>query len=291
MAPWCTVVVPLFNGEAYLDELISSLIKSANELINLLFIDDASSDGSAKIVLASRLPRMQLIRNEHNLGLYATINKALNYVKTDYVSLVFQDDVIEDTYFEQMRQLAATYVHASFLWSAITIIDETSRECSKGLDTGRVEVISPGVHAWRDAMRRGTFWTISGSVSKTARLRHHGFRAELPHCADYDFLLRAIREDIFLYLEQPLVKIRNHAGQTSAGNLAKSLDLVERISIYRKHKSRFGNDFDLRLRLSTCGQQTRHAARRALGQAGRGDFRQACSTLMLLPSIIRSALP
>jgi glycosyltransferase involved in cell wall biosynthesis len=291
MAPWCTVMVPVFNGERYLEELVSSIIKSANEQINLMFIDDASGDQSIRIVSASRLPRMQLIRNEHNLGLYATINKALGYVDTDYVSLLFQDDVIEDTYLEQMKQLASTHVHASFLWPAITIIDDANTERSKGLDTGRVEVISPGVRAWRYAIKRGTFWTISGSVSKTERLRHHGFRVDLPHCADYDFLLRAIREDTFLYFERPLVKIREHAGQASATNLAKSVDFLERISIYREHKSRFRKDFDLLLRLSKCLQEMRHVTRRALGQAGRGSFRQACSTLALLPSIISSILP
>jgi glycosyltransferase involved in cell wall biosynthesis len=290
MAPWCTVVVPLFNGKRYLDELISSMIRSADETLNYLFIDDASSDESVEIVLASQLPGLQLIRNEQNIGLYATINKALNKIKTDYVSLLFQDDVVENIYFEQMKQLAETYVHASFLWSEITIIDEASRECSKGLDTGRVEVIPPGVDAWRDAVRRGTFWTISGSVSKTARLRHYGFRPDLPHCGDYDLLLRAIREDSFVYFERPLINIRVHPGQAGAKNSGRSVDFVERLAIYRDHKSRFGSDFDLSLRLETCRRELWHAGRRALGQAGRGDFRQACSTLTLLPNILRSTL-
>jgi glycosyltransferase involved in cell wall biosynthesis len=284
-------VVPLFNGESYVDELISSLRKTANETLNLLFIDDASSDRSVEIILASRLPNMQLMRNEQNLGLYATINKALEWVETDYVSLLFQDDVIENNYFEKMKQLAATYVDASFLWSEMSIVDGAGRECFKGLDTGRVELILPGVQAWQDAVRRGTFWMISGSVSKTTRLRHYGFRADLPHCADYDFLLRALREDVFLYFESPLVRIRCHDGQASAGNLAKSLDFVERLSIYRDHRSRFRTDFNLLLRLSTCWRETRRATRRALGQAGRGSFRQGCSTLALLPSIIRVILP
>src|SRR5262249_6454523 len=159
---------PLFNGETYLGELISSLVKSANEELHLLFIDDASSDRSVELVLASRLPAMQLIRNKNNLGLYATLNKALDCVETEYVSLLFQDDAVEDTYFEEMKQLAATYGEANFLWAAITIMDHAGKECAKGQDTGRVEIIPPGVDAWRDAIRRGTFWTISGSMSKTA---------------------------------------------------------------------------------------------------------------------------
>jgi glycosyltransferase involved in cell wall biosynthesis len=290
MTPWCTVVVPLFNGENYLGELLSSITKSTYEAVNLLFIDDASTDRSVELVSSSRLSRVQLIRNEQNLGLYATLNKALDCVETDYVSLLFQDDVIEHTYFEKMRNLVNAYGCASFLWSAISAIDRAGSEYSRGSNTGRVEVIPPGVEAWRDAVRRGTFWIISGSMSKTERLRHYGFRTDLPHCADYDFLLRAIREDTFLYFESPLVKIRFHPGQASARNLAKSQDLVERNSIFRDQKSRFGNDFDLSLRIFTCQLQAKLTTRRAIGQAFRREFQQARSTLMIIPSIIHSTL-
>ncbi len=287
---WCTVVVPVFNGKKYLGELISSLRRSSDERYPYLFIDDASTDGSAEIVAASRLPGMRLLRNEHNLGLYATINKALDYVQTEYISLIFQDDVVEDNYFREMKNLAAAHPHASFLWAEITIIDHAGKTCNKGLDTRRIEVIPPGLDAWRAAVRRGTFWTISGSVSKKGRLRHHGFRADLPHCGDFDFLLRAIREDVFVYYERPLTKIRVHAGQASAGNLAKSVDFAERLAIYRDQKSRFTGDFDLSLRLATCRKEVGLIGRRALGQAGRGNFRQACSTLTLLHDVVRSIL-
>jgi glycosyltransferase involved in cell wall biosynthesis len=284
------VVVPVFNGEKYLNELIASLTKSSDEHCPYLFIDDASIDRSAEILSASPLPRMRLLRNERNLGLYATINKALDCVETEYICLIFQDDIVEESYFQQMKQLVAVHADASFLWAEITIIDHEGKQCAKALDTGRVEVIPPGVAAWRSAVKRGTFWTISGSLSKTARLRHYRFRPDLPHCADYDFLLRAIREDLFVYFERPLTKIRIHANQASARHLAKSVDFLERLAIYRDHKSRLRRDFDLSLRFATFRREIWHAGRRALGQAGRGNFHQACSTLKLLPNLVRSTL-
>jgi len=290
MNPWCTVLVPLFNGGKYLRQCISALSISLNSGCTCLVIDDASTDGTYETMLASGLPRMRLIRNDRNLGLYACINKGLDTVDTDYVSLIFQDDVVEAGYFWQMRRLISTHSAASFFWAAITVIDDAGDVLSEGLNTGRVEVISPGVEPWRSAVRRGTFWTISGSVSKTERLRHYGFRSDLPHCADYDFLLRAIREETFLYLEKSLTKIRAHDGQASAHNLAKSLDLLERAMIYSEQKRKFPGDFDLSLRLFTCRKEMLQASRRALGQVIRGDFRQAFSTAMLAPEIIRATL-
>lgn len=289
MNAWCTIVVPTYNGQRYLRELISSLLRSSTDGCRYLFIDDASTDHSIEIIMSSGLPRTQFLYNERNIGLYPTINKALNNVETDYISLVFQDDVIEDNYLAQMKHLTAAYPQASFLWSEITIIDETGKDRTVGLDTGRVEVIPPGVPAWRSGITRGTFWTISGSLSKTTRLRHYGFRTDLPHCADYDFLLRSIRKDTFLYIERPLVKIRTHSEQASARHLASALDLSEKMMIYLDQRIKYKNDFDLSLRLSTFLRQSRRAVRRALGQAIRGNLRQACSTLLLLPHMVHLA--
>ena len=98
-----------------------------------------------------------------------------------------------------MQEVSKRYSNVSFIWPAINIVDESGKHfLSKGLDTGREEVIDSGAKPWLSALRRGTFWTISGSVTKAESIRRLKFREELPHCADYEILLRALREERFL---------------------------------------------------------------------------------------------
>jgi len=268
--------------------MISSLLDAVDQQCNVLFIDDASVDETLEIISAVSLHGTRILRNYRNLGLFATLNIALQEVNTEYVSLVFQDNLIEREYFKQMRRLIEQNPEISFLWAGVTTIDEFGRTIEPGLDTGREELFLPGRQSWIAALQRGCLWTIGASISKAERLGRHGFRTELPQCGDYEFFLRAIREDTFLYLERPLVKLRLHSGNASFRYARRSIDLKDLIVIYREQRSRFEADFDPALLLSLRKLLAYHVTRRFVHQAIRGSLLQAVKTLALLPETMLS---
>jgi hypothetical protein len=111
---------------------------------------------------------------------------------------------------------------------------------------------------------------------------------DLPQCGDHEFLLRAIREDAFLYLERPLIKLRNHRGNASFRYARRSLDLKETIMVYREQRSRFEADFDPALLLTLRRHLAYYVTRRFVHQAIRGSLLQAIKTLALLPRTMLS---
>jgi glycosyltransferase involved in cell wall biosynthesis len=268
--------------------MISSLLNAVDQQCTVLFIDDASVDETLEIISAVSLHGKRILRNNRNLGLFATLNIALQEVSTEYVSLVFQDNLIEREYFKKMRRLVEQNPEISFLWAAVTTIDELGRTIEPGLDTGREELFLAGRQSWIAALQRGCLWTIGASISKAERLRHHGFRTDLPQCGDYEFFLRAIREDAFLYLERPLVKLRLHSGNASFRYARRSIDLKDLIVIYREQRSRFEADFDPALLLSLRRLLAYYVTRRFVHQAIRGSLLQAVKTLALLPETVLS---
>jgi glycosyltransferase involved in cell wall biosynthesis len=263
--------------------MISSLVDTIHQQCTVLFIDDASIDATLEIISAVSLPGTRMLRNDRNLGLFATLNNALQKVETEYVALLFQDNLIEMEYFEQMRRLVEENPAVKFFWTGVTTIDEFGRTIKPGLDTGREELFLPGRQSWIAALQRGCFWTIGASISKTERLRHYGFRQDLPQCGDHEFFLRAIREDAFLYLERPLVKLRLHGGNASFRYARRSLDLKDLIVVYSEQRSRFEGDFDPALLRSLRWHLAYYVTRRFVHQAIRGSLLQAVKTLALLP--------
>src|SRR5215831_11671704 len=187
MIPWCTIIIPTFNGARYLPALISSLLDAVDQQCTVLFIDDASVDETLEIISAVSIHGTRVLRNHRNLGLFATLNIALREVKTEYVSLVFQDNLIEREYFDQIQLLVEKNPKINFFWTGITAIDAFGRVIWHGLDTGREELFLPGRQSWIAALQRGCFWTIGASISKVERLRHYGFRTDLPQCGDHEF--------------------------------------------------------------------------------------------------------
>lgn len=281
--PWCTIVVPTFNGEPFVGDLIGSLAGQLSTDCDLIFLDDGSTDDTVSTIVRCGISPAKIISNKQNIGLYATLNLAARVVDSEYMSILFQDDWVMPNYIAQMQDVSKRYPSVSFLWPAINTVDGSGkRVLLQGLDTGREEIIEPGLEPWVSALKRGTFWTISGSVSKVDSIRRLRFREELPHCADYEILLRALRAERFLYLERTLVNIRVHCRQASTGNLGKSIDLRERIQVVGENLSRSSEDVGTLLRLWLLLRFLRLIALRAVGQFRRRQFVQSLRTAALM---------
>jgi glycosyltransferase involved in cell wall biosynthesis len=91
--PAVTVMMPVFNAEKYLYQSIDSILYQTFEDFELIIIDDGSSDKSAKIIDAFSDGRIKLIKNVKNLGLTASLNKAIKQAKGKYISRMDADDI------------------------------------------------------------------------------------------------------------------------------------------------------------------------------------------------------
>lgn len=245
-----TFVLPTFNAEEYIYECIKSIKNQYNRSWTLEIWDDCSTDNTLEILARLLDPRININVNTHNLGLYATLNKAIAKVQTTWTSFIFQDDVLDRNYLDTFLSLSMRYRGVDYFWAEINIIDHNSFITKKGLDTGRIELIKPSWNAWKNVMKQGTIWTISGSFNRTSSLRSSNFDENLPHCADWDFILSNLFHACFVYAEIPLVGIRIHELQQSSINLAVFKDLKERNQVILKQISAHGAERLLRLQLA-----------------------------------------
>jgi len=93
--PLVSVIVPVFNVETYLDECISSIRAQSYPNLEILLVEDCSTDGS--LLLLQRYlsdPRVQLLRHDRNRGLSAARNTGIEAATGEFVVFVDSDDVI-----------------------------------------------------------------------------------------------------------------------------------------------------------------------------------------------------
>jgi len=89
-----TVLTCVYNGLPYLRDAIESTLNQTYKDFEYLIIDDCSPDKNViKVIESYDDPRIRLIKNEENLGVSNTINKALSLIYTPYVIRLDQDDV------------------------------------------------------------------------------------------------------------------------------------------------------------------------------------------------------
>ena len=109
-----SVIMAMYNVEYYLDESIRSLLNqtlSFEENIQLILIDDGSSDNSIKVAqkYQEKFPNNILIFSKKNGGVASARNLGLKYASGDYLNFMDSDDIISTDTFEKVNNFFSKY--------------------------------------------------------------------------------------------------------------------------------------------------------------------------------------
>src|SRR5882724_6618778 len=112
--PSLTVVVPNYNHAKYLDQSLPSILKQSFQPLEVLVLDDASTDNSVEVIrrIAAQNPLVRLVQNEKNLGVMPNLNKGLELARGDYVFIGSADDLVLPGLFEASLRLLAQHPRA-----------------------------------------------------------------------------------------------------------------------------------------------------------------------------------
>ncbi|WP_184543773.1 glycosyltransferase family 2 protein [Mucilaginibacter sp. FT3.2] len=95
--PLVSIALCSYNGEKYVAEQLESIITQTYENLEIIVLDDCSTDSTPEIVRAyqARDPRVSLYRNEHNLGFNKNFERAVSLATGRFIAISDQDDVWE----------------------------------------------------------------------------------------------------------------------------------------------------------------------------------------------------
>lgn len=101
-----TVVIPIYNREAFLAEAVESVLNQDFQDFELLLIDDGSTDGSAQLAqdYARVDKRVQLLQQE-NAGVSAARNRGLQHAQGCYIYFLDSDDTLDSTFLSSSYQV------------------------------------------------------------------------------------------------------------------------------------------------------------------------------------------
>ena len=99
--PKVTVIVPAYNAEPYIEQCADSILHQTLNDMEIIFIDDGSTDGTGEIIdtLVKGRSNVRVI-HQQNKGLYKTREIGLAFATGDYVGWVDADDYVERNMFE-----------------------------------------------------------------------------------------------------------------------------------------------------------------------------------------------
>jgi glycosyltransferase involved in cell wall biosynthesis len=183
MNPLVSVIVPVFNGEAHLGKAIASIIEQAHRPIEILVVDDGSTDGSAAI--ARSFPEVTYL-HQPNAGVAAARNTGLRRARGELIAFLDQDDRwTPDKLSVQLSFLRAHHDTDFIFAHKLNVLEgEKPAWLASRLVGGAVPGLLPGTMLARSSAfhRVGYFDStfVNGSDSEwVARARDLGLKSEI----------------------------------------------------------------------------------------------------------------
>lgn len=97
----CSIIIPVYNGEKFIKKTIQSCLNQTVP-IEIVIINDASKDNSEEFIRSYVDMGVMYIKNDTNLGLMKSLNKAVKYTHSDYLLFLGHDDMIRANHVASM---------------------------------------------------------------------------------------------------------------------------------------------------------------------------------------------
>src|SRR5688572_14924881 len=122
--PAISVVLPVYNGGAYLQLSVESVLNQSFQNFELLIVDDCSGDNSPLYLDRLTDPRVKFFKNDQNRGLFFNLNFLIRESSSTLIKLWAQDDVMYPHCLERFVAFHLANPGIGFSYSGRDIIDE-----------------------------------------------------------------------------------------------------------------------------------------------------------------------
>jgi Glycosyltransferases involved in cell wall biogenesis len=226
------IVIPVHNGEPFLEAALSSVLSQSLPAEEILVVDDASTDRSAEICRSSRWEgRIRYEFNAHSTGFADAWNRTVSLAICGYVSILHQDDLLQPDFLKTMKGMIAAHPDAGHFFSACQYIDaegailpgagaiEGDVVRLRGRDYARSYLL--GVQSRRHIHRCPGLVTAKKIIMEQCL-----FRAEAGLIADDDFFYRVGRFTDAVGTSRILSAMRHHSASETTRTKGLSLTLA-----------------------------------------------------------------
>jgi len=222
-----SVVIPSFNRAQTILSAVNSVLIQTYKNIELLVIDDASSDNTKSVISGIHDNRLRYIRLEHNSGACAARNRGIQEAKGKYIAFNDSDDQWHMDKLE--KQL-------TFLQKTATDITVCKMACFDGNNNNFLhnfpESTKTGLVTYTSLLSFNLSSTQT-MFGKTACFKDVSFDPDMPRLQDWDIILRLAQKYTITYQNEILVNTFIQPDSIST-HPEKGVDAMERL--LEKHR-------------------------------------------------------
>ena len=222
-----SVVIPVYNSERYLEECLDSVISQTYQNVEIIVVDDGSTDSSPDIL--KRYSDRVSVFSKKNNGLTSALNLGINKMNGHWFKWFSPDDLMYPYTIETLVDEAKKYSDDAIIYSNWNIIDDTGnilREFHES-DYNDLSNFDYNIRLLDGQQINVNTTLIPSHLFEKVSIRE----LNDPVAIDYDFFLCSalLHGTTFHLISKPLIKYRIHSDQLSHKNISKTLDYISEI--------------------------------------------------------------
>jgi len=228
--PSVSVLLPVYNAQRYLTDAVNSILYQTYTDFELIIVDDASQDNSWSILqrISNMAPRIQLHRNEKNLGLARTLNIGLTLARGRYIARMDADDIALPQRLKKQVTYLENHPQTGLLGTNIRYID-TKNQFLVPHKPKHESPESPVVIRWHLLWHNVIYHPTV--MIRACLLANTGYRYDenLVAAQDYDLWTRLLPHCKVARLHEVLVHYRIHETSISRAKRQQQHEITGRI--------------------------------------------------------------
>jgi len=211
-----SVVIPCFNAARYIEGSILSVLAQDWPDLDIVVVDDGSSDGSAELI-GSRFPGVNVLQ-QANQGVAAARNRGISAARGDWIAFLDADDIWLPGKLKAQVDLLRTNAGSRMCYTAWQVWTSTDPvptqeylDTLQKLSTDRERWAGPSGWMYHHLLQDCVVWTSTVLAERSLLSDVGGFDPNLPIGEDYDLWLRVSRVTPILRVTEPYALYRMHA--------------------------------------------------------------------------------
>lgn len=196
--PRISVIMSVHNGEKHLLEAIRSIQRQTYNNFEFIIVDDASTDSTPAILDGIDDPRIRVFRNQCNIGLTRSLNKALKHCRGEFIARMDADD------FSIPHRLASQSAYLENNPSVVLVGSAYYVMNDEDAIVAMVDVLTDPDDIYNDLIRQNWFGHGSVMIRKSCLCSVGGYDEEFIYAQDYDLFLRLSETCKLANIAEPL---------------------------------------------------------------------------------------
>ncbi len=242
--------MPVYNGAVWIGEAIDSVLAQTMLNLELVVVDDNSSDDTMKVVRERADSRLRLVENQTTLGVVANHNRCIQLARGQLIKFLHQDDILFSTCLERMTDVFARHITVGLCFTRRKVLldDPADADAVKWertyaiLDRNFASLTtfnrgSALLDAYVPALRRPPIENWIGEpsavmVRRSCFERTGLFNIKMRQSFDVEMWLRIMAASDVGFVDEPVVAYRHHRRSLTNANARQYADWLDLVWLY-----------------------------------------------------------